>query len=89
VKVFVESHQSAPAEIVVDVDTPELPLHGKTTGAAVPDDLSSDQLCAVARPGQNGSPRLTLSADAQGYLSPISRPCQLRSGPRAIKGCGR
>jgi hypothetical protein len=32
VKVFVESHQSAPAEIVLDVDTTDLPLHGKQEG---------------------------------------------------------
>ena len=32
VKVFVESHQSAPTEIVLDVDTTDLPLHGKQEG---------------------------------------------------------
>jgi hypothetical protein len=32
VKVFVESHQTAPAEIVLDVDTTDLPLHGKQEG---------------------------------------------------------
>ncbi len=32
VKVFIESHQSAPAEIVLDVDTTDLPLHGKQEG---------------------------------------------------------
>jgi len=32
VNVFLESHQSAPAEIVVDVDTTDLPLHGKQEG---------------------------------------------------------
>ena len=32
VKVFVESHASAPAEIVLDVDTTDLPLHGKQEG---------------------------------------------------------
>jgi len=32
VKVFLESHQSAPAEIVLDVDTTDLPLHGKQEG---------------------------------------------------------
>ena len=30
--VFLESHQSAPAEIVLDVDTTDLPLHGKQEG---------------------------------------------------------
>jgi len=29
VKVFMESHPTAPAEIVLDVDTTDLPLHGK------------------------------------------------------------
>jgi len=29
VQVFLESHQKAPAQIVVDVDTTDLPLHGK------------------------------------------------------------
>jgi len=32
VNVFLESHQSAPAEIVLDVDTTDLPLHGKQEG---------------------------------------------------------
>src|ERR1700736_2292115 len=32
VKVFLESHQQAPAEIVVDVDTTDLPLHGHQEG---------------------------------------------------------
>jgi hypothetical protein len=32
VKVFIESHQSAPDEIVLDVDTTDLPLHGKQEG---------------------------------------------------------
>jgi hypothetical protein len=32
VKVFIESHQSAPTEIVLDVDTTDLPLHGKQEG---------------------------------------------------------
>jgi hypothetical protein len=32
VKVFIESHQMAPAEIVLDVDTTDLPLHGKQEG---------------------------------------------------------
>jgi hypothetical protein len=32
VKVFIEAHQNAPAEIVLDVDTTDLPLHGKQEG---------------------------------------------------------
>jgi hypothetical protein len=32
VKVFIESHPSAPTEIVLDVDTTDLPLHGKQEG---------------------------------------------------------
>ena len=32
VNVFVEAHPSAPAEIVLDVDTTDLPLHGKQEG---------------------------------------------------------
>ena len=32
VKVFIESHQPAPDEIVLDVDTTDLPLHGKQEG---------------------------------------------------------
>jgi hypothetical protein len=32
VKVFVESHEKAPAEIVLDMDTTDLPLHGKQEG---------------------------------------------------------
>ncbi len=32
VSVFIESHQEAPAEIVLDVDTTDLPLHGKQEG---------------------------------------------------------
>jgi Transposase DDE domain group 1 len=32
VNVFVEAHQSAPTEIVRDVDTTDLPLHGKQEG---------------------------------------------------------
>jgi Transposase DDE domain group 1 len=32
VKVFLESHQKAPDEIVLDVDTTDLPLHGKQEG---------------------------------------------------------
>jgi Transposase DDE domain group 1 len=32
VKVFIESHQEAPDEIVLDVDTTDLPLHGKQEG---------------------------------------------------------
>jgi len=32
VQVFIESHQSAPAEIILDVDTTDLPLHGKQEG---------------------------------------------------------
>ena len=32
VKVFLESRESAPAEIVLDVDTTDLPLHGKQEG---------------------------------------------------------
>ena len=32
VKLFVEAHPSAPAEIVLDVDTTDLPLHGKQEG---------------------------------------------------------
>jgi len=32
VKVFIESHGSAPGEIVLDVDTTDLPLHGKQEG---------------------------------------------------------
>jgi hypothetical protein len=32
VSVFVESHRSAPHEIVLDVDTTDLPLHGKQEG---------------------------------------------------------
>src|SRR5437868_5010149 len=32
VKVFIESHQKAPDEIVLDVDTTDLPLHGKQEG---------------------------------------------------------
>src|SRR5438128_2613168 len=32
VKVFIESHASTPAEIVLDVDTTDLPLHGKQEG---------------------------------------------------------
>ncbi len=32
VKVFIESHTSAPAEIVLDVDTTDLPLHGRQEG---------------------------------------------------------
>jgi hypothetical protein len=32
VKVFIESHDGPPAEIVLDVDTTDLPLHGKQEG---------------------------------------------------------
>jgi hypothetical protein len=32
VNVFVEAHQSAPAEIILDVDTTDLPLHGRQEG---------------------------------------------------------
>ena len=32
VKVFVESYDTAPAQIVVDIDTTDLPLHGKQEG---------------------------------------------------------
>ena len=32
VKLFIEAHESAPAEIVLDVDTTDLPLHGKQEG---------------------------------------------------------
>jgi len=32
VKVFIEAHQSAPGEIVLDVDTTDLPVHGKQEG---------------------------------------------------------
>jgi len=32
VTVFIESHQNAPAEIILDVDTTDLPLHGKQEG---------------------------------------------------------
>ena len=32
VKVFIESHQEAPDEIVLDVDTTDVPLHGKQAG---------------------------------------------------------
>jgi hypothetical protein len=32
VKVFIESHDNAPAEITLDVDTTDLPLHGKQEG---------------------------------------------------------
>ena len=32
VKVFLEAHPTAPAEIVLDVDTTDLPLHGKQEG---------------------------------------------------------
>jgi hypothetical protein len=32
VQVFVEAHEKAPAEIVLDVDTTDLPLHGKQEG---------------------------------------------------------
>lgn len=32
VQMFIESHQSPPAEIVLDVDTTDLPLHGKQEG---------------------------------------------------------
>src|SRR3984893_13343295 len=32
VGVFIESHEKAPAEIVLDVDTTDLPLHGKQEG---------------------------------------------------------
>jgi hypothetical protein len=32
VSVFIESHQPAPAEIVLDMDTTDLPLHGKQEG---------------------------------------------------------
>jgi hypothetical protein len=32
VKVFLESHHNAPAEIILDVDTTDLPLHGKQEG---------------------------------------------------------
>jgi len=32
VKVFIESHQNAPVEIILDVDTTDLPLHGKQEG---------------------------------------------------------
>jgi hypothetical protein len=32
VKMFIESHANAPAEIILDVDTTDLPLHGKQEG---------------------------------------------------------
>ncbi len=32
VKIFVESYQTAPDEIILDVDTTDLPLHGKQEG---------------------------------------------------------
>jgi hypothetical protein len=32
VKVFIESHQNPPSEIILDVDTTDLPLHGKQEG---------------------------------------------------------
>jgi hypothetical protein len=32
VKVFIESHDNAPAEIILDVDTTDLPLHGRQEG---------------------------------------------------------
>src|ERR1700690_2476901 len=32
VNVFIESHEKAPAEIVLDVDTTDMPLHGKQEG---------------------------------------------------------
>jgi Transposase DDE domain group 1 len=32
VKVFIESYESAPAKIILDVDTTDLPLHGKQEG---------------------------------------------------------
>jgi len=34
VKVFIESHEKVPAEIVLDMDTTDLPLHGKQEGAS-------------------------------------------------------
>src|SRR5258707_2946469 len=36
VKVFIESHDKAPAEIILDVDTTDLPLHGKQEGRFFP-----------------------------------------------------
>jgi len=32
VKVFIESHMNPPSEIILDVDTTDLPLHGKQEG---------------------------------------------------------
>jgi len=32
VKLFLESHETAPAEIILDIDTTDLPLHGKQEG---------------------------------------------------------
>ena len=32
VKLFIESHREAPAQIILDVDTTDLPLHGKQEG---------------------------------------------------------
>jgi len=43
VAVFVESHQSAPAEIVLDMDTTDLPLHGKQR-----EDFSTATTTAIA-----------------------------------------
>ena len=34
VSVFIESHEKAPEEIILDVDTTDLPLHGKQEGAS-------------------------------------------------------
>jgi Transposase DDE domain group 1 len=36
VTMFLESHEKAPAEIVLDVDTTDLPLHGKQEGRFFP-----------------------------------------------------
>ena len=32
VKIFIESHQQAPEQIILDVDTTDLPLHGRQEG---------------------------------------------------------
>ena len=52
VKVFIEAHQNAPTEIVLDVDTTDLPLHGKQEGRffhGYYDSLLSAAVCLLRR----------------------------------------
>lgn len=87
VQMFIESYASAPAEIVLDVDTTDLPLHGKQEGRFFHGYSDNYAICRCTSSAEN---RFCVRVCAKPIMTPPSAACRkFKESWRRFGGSGR